>query len=69
MSISYYDFKNLTDQSQQELVITEGVVINEIYKNELRFVIYKLSSFSVEIVYNTVNGKIESFTAFQTIGR
>jgi hypothetical protein len=50
MSISYYDFKNLTDQSQQELVITEGVVINEIYKNELRFVIYKLSSFSVEVV-------------------
>lgn len=68
MSISYYDFKNLTDQSQQELVMSEGIIISEVYKNELRFVLYELSSFSVEIVYSTVNGKIESFTAFQNVG-
>jgi len=68
MSISYYDFKNLPDQSQQELVMSEGIIISEVYKNELRFVLYELSSFSVEIVYSTVNGKIESFTAFQNVG-
>lgn len=65
MIISYYDFKNLTDRSQQELVLAEGRIINEIYKNELRFVLYEVSSFTVEIVFNTVNNKIESLTAFQ----
>lgn len=65
MIISYYDFKNLSDRSQQELVLAEGRIINEIYKNELRFVLYEVSSFTVEIVFNTVNNKIESLTAFQ----
>ena len=69
MSISYYDFKNLPDESQQELAIAEGIIINEIYKNELRFVLYELSSFSVEIVYNKITGRIESHTAFQSIRR
>lgn len=65
MIISYYDFKNLSDRSQQELVLAEGRIINEIYKNELRFVLYEVASFTVEIVFNTVNNKIESLTAFQ----
>lgn len=68
MAISYYDFKNLPDQSQQELVIAEGKVISETYKNELKFVLYEFSTFSVEIVYNTVSNKIASLSAFQNRG-
>lgn len=68
MAISYYDFKNLPDQSQQELVIAEGKVISETYKNELKFVLYEISSFSVEIVYSTVNNKIASLSAFHNRG-
>ncbi|PWN57559.1 hypothetical protein C1634_025535 [Chryseobacterium viscerum] len=65
MPISYYDFKNLTDKSQLEIVMTEGKIINELIKHELRFVLYEVSSFSVEIVYNMLNNRIESFTSFQ----
>lgn len=51
MSISYYDFKNLPTQSQCELALAEGKVISETSKDGLKFVLYELSSFSVEIVY------------------
>lgn len=65
MSISYYDFKNLPTQSQCELALSEGKVISETSKDGLKFVLYELSSFSVEIVYKIINNKIESVSIFQ----
>ena len=68
MAISFYDFKNLPDQSQYEVVLSEGQVVHESYKNDLRFVLYELSSFSVEIVYHMNNHKVASLSAFQNKG-
>ncbi|MNK70024.1 hypothetical protein D3C87_894350 [compost metagenome] len=68
MAISYYDFKNLPDVTKQELVIAEGKVVIETEKDKLKFVLYEISSFSVEIVYYTVNNKIASLSAFQNNG-
>ncbi|TZF93769.1 hypothetical protein FW781_18965 [Chryseobacterium panacisoli] len=68
MSITYYDFKNLSKESQYELVSAKGVVISETYKEKLKFVLYKVSSFSVEIVYNVTNGKIEGLNVFHNNG-
>jgi len=68
MSISYYDFKNMPSCSQQELVLSEGKIISETYKNELKIVLYEMPSFSVEIVYHTANNKIASLSAFQKKG-
>ncbi|MCY0970102.1 hypothetical protein [Chryseobacterium wangxinyae] len=68
MSISYYDFKNLSMQSQYELAFAEGKVISETSKDGLRFVLYELSSFTVEIVYKTINNKIEGLSVFQNKG-
>ena len=68
MSISYYDFKNLPDHLQDEVVIAEGKVISETFKDKLKFVLYQVSIFSVEIVYNTVTDKVESLSAFQSRG-
>ncbi|MCD9856784.1 hypothetical protein LUD75_18820 [Epilithonimonas sp. JDS] len=65
MSISYYDFNNLSKESQIELAISEGRIIDETTKNNLRFVVYKLSSFSVEIVHDTIDNKIAGLSAFQ----
>ncbi|OBW39405.1 hypothetical protein AB670_04252 [Chryseobacterium sp. MOF25P] len=65
MSISYYDFKNLPMQSRYEFVLTEGKIISETSKDGLKFVLYELSSFSVEIVYKTINNKIEGLSVFQ----
>jgi hypothetical protein len=68
MAISYYDFKNLPDHSQQELVMTEGKLINETIKRDLKFLLYQVSSFTVEIVYNMNNNRIASLNAYQNNG-
>lgn len=68
MCISYYDFKNLPPQSQFELALAEGKVISETFKDGLKFVLYELSSFSVEIVYKIGNDKIEGLSVFQNKG-
>lgn len=54
-------------QSQYELALSEGKVISETSKDGLRFVLYELSSFSVEIVYKIINDKIEG-RVFQNKG-
>lgn len=65
MNISFYDFKNLPDQTQKEIVINEGRVMNERILNSLKFVLYEVSCFSVEVIYNTQNGKMEGLNVFQ----
>ena len=65
MNISYYDFKNLPDQSQRDIVVNQGLLMNETVKNKLRFSLYELSSFSVEVVYNTSDNRITSLNVFQ----
>lgn len=65
MNISFYDFKNLPDQTQKEIVINEGRVMNERILNSLKFVLYEVSCFSVEVIYNTQNGKMEGINVFQ----
>lgn len=68
MAILYYDFKNLPTQSESELVLTEGRVISETSKDGLKFVLYELSNFSVEIVYQIITNKIEGLSVFQNKG-
>ncbi|MPS71531.1 MAG: hypothetical protein E2590_00090 [Chryseobacterium sp.] len=63
--ISYFDFKNLSSQDQCQLVTTQGQIINESSKSDLRFVIYKLGSFLVEITYIQQNNKLASFNVYQ----
>jgi len=68
MAISYYNFKDLPDHSQQKLVMTEGKLINETVKRDLKFLFYQVSSFTVEIVHNMNNNKIVSLSAYQNNG-
>jgi len=65
MNISYYDFKNLPNESQCDIVLNQGHLMNETIKNELKFVLYEISSFSVEIVYNKNNNRIAAMNVYQ----
>lgn len=65
MTISYYDFKNLPNQSQCDIVLNQGHLMNETIKNELKFVLYEISSFSVELVYNNNNNRIAAMNIYQ----
>ena len=63
MNISYYDFKNLPNESQCDIIFTEGHLMSETVKNELRFVLYEISQFSVELVYN--KNRIATINVYQ----
>ncbi len=66
MNISYYDFQNLPDQqTQYNLVINQGRIMNERVIDNLKFALYEISCFTVEIVYNTKNNKLAGMTIFQ----
>jgi two-component sensor histidine kinase len=65
MNISFYDFKNLPDQTQKDIAINEGRVMNERVLNSLKYVLYEVSCFSVEVIYNIDNGKMEGLNVFQ----
>lgn len=63
MNISYYDFKNLPNESQCDIIFNEGHLMSETVKNELRFVLYEISQFSVELVYS--KNRIATINVYQ----
>ncbi|WP_028121566.1 hypothetical protein [Epilithonimonas tenax] len=63
MNISYYDFKNLPNQSQCDIVLNQGHLMTETVKDELKFVLYEISSFSVELVYS--KNRIAAMNVYQ----
>jgi len=65
MNISFYDFKNLPAQTQKDLVISEGRIMNERMLNSLKYVLYEMTCFNVEVIYNENNGKVEGMNVFQ----
>lgn len=65
MNISYYDFKNLPDQSQYSMVMNNGRVMNERKIDNLKYVLYEISCFTVEIIFNETSGKIAAMNVFQ----
>lgn len=65
MNISYYDFKNLPDQTQCSMVMNNGRVMNERTINQLKYVLYEISCFTVEIIYNTAKDKIAGVNVYQ----
>lgn len=66
MNISYYDFQNLPDQqSKYNLVINQGRMMNEKIINNLKYALYEVSCFSVEIIYNTDKNKVTGMNVFQ----
>lgn len=64
MNISFYDFKNLPNQTQWDIAITEGKVMNERVLDSLKYVLYELSHFTVEIIYNTSKDKMEGLNVY-----
>lgn len=68
MNITYYDFKNMPDKEQCSLVMNEGRVMNERTINTIKYVLYEVSQFTVEMIYNTMNNKVEGINVFQNKG-
>lgn len=65
MDISYYEFTNLPDEIQYDIVLRQGRMINENTVSNSRYVLYELSSFSVEIIYSISKNSISGKNIFQ----
>ncbi|GGG60364.1 hypothetical protein BXY58_3376 [Epilithonimonas arachidiradicis] len=64
MDISYYDFKNLPDNIQYEMVKNMGCIVSDKAVNDLQYVLYELSNFTVEIVYDLKRNKMAAMNIF-----
>lgn len=64
MDISYYEFTNLPDEMQFDIVLSRGKMINENTVSNSRYVLYELSTFSVEIIYSLSKNKISGKNIF-----
>ncbi|MGH1517059.1 hypothetical protein [Chryseobacterium sp. JK1] len=66
MTISYYDFQNLADrQAQYDFVLNYGHLISERTASQSKYMLYKVSNFSVELIYNTLHNKIIGMNIFE----
>lgn len=59
MKYSFYDYTNLPDETQHDILFTEGI-----YLSDLKFVLYTLFGFYVELTYEAEQNKIVSKTVF-----
>lgn len=65
MNISFYDFKNLDHQDQCNLVIHNGKIMNERTLDDLKYILYEFSTFTVEIVHHISSEKSTVINVFQ----
>ncbi|KIC61446.1 hypothetical protein [Chryseobacterium taiwanense] len=66
MIISYYDFQNLPDrQTQYDYVLSHGHLISERTVSQSKYVLYEISNFSVELIYNISLDKILGMNIFE----
>lgn len=62
--LSFYEFTQLPQLEQYDLVFTQGEFIDTLEKADVKFSLYKLFSFYVEVVYDFTGNKIVSLTSF-----
>jgi len=62
--MTFFEFTLLPQEEQYNLVFTEGEFIDHSMKNEIKFALYRLYSFYVEVVYNVKNNKIVNLSSF-----
>ena len=64
--LSLYDFKNLSDHEQYDVVFNEGTFIDALFEENTRYALYAVDLFFVEIEYDVARNKIVGKTSFVT---
>lgn len=62
--LSFYEYTQLPVSEQYDLVFTRGEIIDSSIKNDVKFVLYRLYSFYVEVVYDATDNKIVNLSSF-----
>lgn len=64
MEYSFYGYINLPDETQYDILFTKGIYLSDRTLGDLKFVLYKLFGFYVEVTYEADLNKIVSKTVF-----
>jgi hypothetical protein len=64
--LSFYEFTQLSKEEQYDLVFREGEFINSSFKNDVKFALYQLHSFYVEVTYNAKDNRIVNLTSYMS---
>ncbi|WP_159474782.1 hypothetical protein [Chryseobacterium sp. 18068] len=62
--LSFYEFTQLSDEQQYDLLFRNGEFLNYSVRNNVKFALYKLYNFFVEVVYDNENNKIINLSSF-----
>ncbi len=65
--LSFYDYTLLAENDQYDLVFTMGEFIGSSTRNDMKFALYKLCSFFVEVVYNAEDNRIVKLSSFMNV--
>lgn len=59
-----YEFKILSDHDKYDKVFTQGQFVDTVSKGDIKFVLYSLWYFWVEVKYHTSSNKIIGISSF-----
>ncbi|PWN58441.1 hypothetical protein C1634_023095 [Chryseobacterium viscerum] len=62
--LSFYEFTQLSESERYDLVFREGEFIDSSIRNDVKFALYKLYSFNVEVIYDSTGNRIIGLTSF-----
>jgi len=61
-----YEFNVLSEQNQYDIVFTKGTFVDSIQNGNVKFVLYSVHMFWVEIIYEESINKISGLKSFLT---
>lgn len=67
--LTLYQFKRLKESDQYVTVWKNGILLDARFDNHLRFLLYQIDSFYVEIKYNCETNELEGLKGFISIRR
>lgn len=59
-----YDFRNKTTHEQYDIIFTQGQFIDTVTSNDIKYALYAVSMFWVEVEYHAPSNKILKCTPF-----
>jgi len=68
MKITLYEFLALSDQEQYDIIFTQGDCIDLRIEKKMKFLLYAVDLFFVEVEYENVRNKIINNRAFVSGG-
>ncbi|WP_278353964.1 hypothetical protein [Chryseobacterium gleum] len=62
--LSFYQFTQLAKEEQYHLAFTQGEFIGTSEKGDIKFALYKVFNFYVEVVFDSEENKVVTISSF-----